>query len=62
MLTRSDIIQYMNAFLSVVDSPLLVDAHKSHWQHCKNDLEELGLSFKNRRDCDKRSVSDTILG
>ena len=44
------------------DSSLLVDAHKSLWQHWKNDLEELGLSFTNRRDSDKRSVSDAILG
>ena len=55
---RGDISGLRNALLSVVDSLLLVDAHKSLWQHCKNDLEELGLSFKNRRDSDKRSVSD----
>ena len=42
-------------------SSLLVDAHKSLWQHWKNDLE-LGLSFKTRKDSDKRSVSDSILG
>ena len=36
-------------------------AYKALWQHCKTDLETLGLSFKNRRDSDKRSVSDTIL-
>ena len=41
------------------DSSLLVDAHKSLWQHW---LEELGLSFTNRRDSDKCSVSDAILG
>ena len=59
---RGDVSGLRNALLSVVDSSLLVDAHKSFWQHCKNDLEELGLSFKNRRDSDKRSVSDAILG
>ena len=59
---RGDVSGLCNALLSVVDSSLLVDAHKSLWQHCKNDLEELGLAFKNRRDSDKRSVSDAILG
>ena len=57
--SRGDVSGLHNALLSVVDSSLLVDAHKSLWQHCK---EELGLSFKNRRDSDKRSVSDAILG
>lgn len=59
---RGDVSGLRNALLSVVDSSRLVDAHKSLWQHCKNDLEELGLSFKNRRDSNKRSVSDAILG
>ena len=36
--------------------------HKALWQHCKTDLEELGLTFKSRRDSDKRSVSDAVLG
>lgn len=47
---------------TLVDSSLLVDAHKALWQHCKTDLEELGLTFKSRRDSDKRSVSDAVLG
>ena len=59
---RGDVSGLHNALLSVVDSSRLVDAHKSLWQHCKNDLEELGLSFRNRRDSDKHSVSDAILG
>ena len=58
---RGDVSSLRNALLSVVYSLLLVDAHKSLWQHWKNDLE-LDLSFKNRRDSDKRSVSDSILG
>ena len=58
---RGDVSSLRNALLSVVYSLLLVDAHKSLWQHWKNDLE-LDLSFKNRRDSDKRSVFDSILG
>ena len=59
---RGDVSGLRNALLSVADPSLLVDARKSLWQYCKNDLEEIGLSFKNRRDSDKRSVSDAILG
>lgn len=59
---RGDVNGLHNALLSVDDPSLLVDAHKSLWQYCRNDLEELGLSFKNRRDSDKRSASDAILG
>ena len=44
-----------------VDASILVVAYKALWQHCKTDLETLGLFFKNRRDSDKRSVSDAIL-
>ena len=51
-----------NALLPAVDSSFLVDAYKALWQHCKEDLEELGLTFKSRRDSDKRSISDAILG
>lgn len=59
---RGDVSGLCDALLSVADPSLLADAHKSLWQYCRNDLEELGLSFKNRRDSDKRSVSDAILG
>ena len=58
---RGDVSGLRNTLLPAVDSSLLVDAHKALWQHCKDDLEELGLTFKSRRDSDKRSVSDAIL-
>ena len=59
---RGDLSDLRNTLLPVVDSSFLVDANKALWQHCKTDLEELGLTFKSRRDCDKRSVSDAVLG
>ena len=59
---RGDVSGLRNTLLPAVDSSLLVDAHKALWQHCKDDLEKLGLTFKSRRDSDKRSVSDVILG
>ena len=46
---RGDVSGLCNALLSVVDSLLLVDAHKSLWQHCKNDLEEFGLIYKQKK-------------
>ena len=59
---RGDVSGLRNSLLPAVDSSLLVDALKALWQHCKNDLQELGLIYKSRRDSDKRSVSDAILG
>lgn len=59
---RGDASGLRTAVLSAVDPVRLLDAYKALWQHCKTDLEELGISFKSRRDSDKRSVSEAVLG
>ena len=39
----------------------LASAHRSLWDNCRVDLEQLGLTFHLRWDSEKRSVADALL-
>ena len=58
---RGDVVGLKQAVLSVFDCTSLATAYKSLWDNYEDNLSFCGLTFYQRRTCEKRQAADTFL-